>query len=295
MLAGQPVNDELEASHVRLDLQARREPAMNCASATGSWGNQQESLERIDQTTTPTASSARSHEIKIDQSHRVLASTGSRDRQGGRVWLILGTLVASSGLAWIVISALALPFSLTWVGGWGGYRFFNPNAVSWIHPVQDLNSSARISDSNKEDRLQNRGTIIRETDRKVPPKVPDSPNLFSSTEMIRWKPSPGAVPSAPSASKYSTAAPQHTASVEARAAKPYTQARLTPTPETRPTTIEGWTLREVVNGTAVLEGPGGIWKVRRGDTVPGVGRIVAIFRWGNRLMVATTKGLISTP
>ena len=32
-------------------------------------------------------------------------------------------------------------------------------------------------------------------------------------------------------------------------------------------------LREVINGTAVLEGPNGIWRVKRGDTVPGVGRV----------------------
>ena len=72
-------------------------------------------------------------------------------------------------------------------------------------------------------------------------------------------------------------------------------ARLAPVPETRPTTIDGWTLREVVNGTAVLEGPGGSLRVKRGDTVPGVGKVVAIIRWGNRLIVATSKGLISTP
>ena len=71
--------------------------------------------------------------------------------------------------------------------------------------------------------------------------------------------------------------------------------KLAPVPETRPTTIEGWTLREVTNGTAVLEGPNGTWRVTRGDTVPGVGRIEFIFRWGNRLMVATSSGLISTP
>jgi hypothetical protein len=66
-------------------------------------------------------------------------------------------------------------------------------------------------------------------------------------------------------------------------------------PETRPTTIEGWTLREVDNGTAVLEGPNGIRKVARGDTVPGLGRVDSIFRWGNHLIVATSRGLISTP
>ena len=65
-------------------------------------------------------------------------------------------------------------------------------------------------------------------------------------------------------------------------------------PETRPTTIEGWAIREVVGGTVVLQGPGGVWRVTQGDTVPGVGRIDSIVRWGSRWIVATTRGLIST-
>jgi hypothetical protein len=55
-----------------------------------------------------------------------------------------------------------------------------------------------------------------------------------------------------------------------------------PVPETRPTTIEGWILLEVKGGTAVLEGPNGVWSAIRGDTVPGVGKIDSIVRWGNR-------------
>ena len=47
----------------------------------------------------------------------------------------------------------------------------------------------------------------------------------------------------------------------------------TPVPETRPTTIEGWSVRDVNRSTAVLEGPTGVWKATRGDTVPGAGRI----------------------
>jgi hypothetical protein len=66
-------------------------------------------------------------------------------------------------------------------------------------------------------------------------------------------------------------------------------------PETRPTTIEGWTVREVVGGTVVLEGPDGVWRASRGETVPGVGRVDSIVRWGNRWIVATSRGLISTP
>jgi len=70
---------------------------------------------------------------------------------------------------------------------------------------------------------------------------------------------------------------------------------LAPPPETRPTTIEGWTVLEVRGGTAVLEGPDGIRTVTAGDTVPGLGRIDSVVRWGNRWIVATASGLIATP
>ena len=70
--------------------------------------------------------------------------------------------------------------------------------------------------------------------------------------------------------------------------------RLAAVPETRPTTIEGWSIREVVGGTAVLQGPTGIFRVAQGDTLPGVGRVDSIVRWGSRWIVATTRGLIST-
>jgi hypothetical protein len=68
-----------------------------------------------------------------------------------------------------------------------------------------------------------------------------------------------------------------------------------PTPEARPTTIEGWTVHEVSDGVAVLEGPNGIWRAKRGDAVPGVGRVESIVRWGNYWVVATSNGLVSTP
>ena len=60
--------------------------------------------------------------------------------------------------------------------------------------------------------------------------------------------------------------------------------------ETTPTTIAGWTLREVTNGTAVLQGPIGILRVTRGDTVPGLGKVTSIVRWGNGWVVATSAG-----
>jgi hypothetical protein len=85
--------------------------------------------------------------------------------------------------------------------------------------------------------------------------------------------------------------------IKKKTSSPHLQSRanLTPWPETRPTTIRGWTLRRITNGTAVLEGPNGIWRAMQGDTVPGVGRVESMVRWGNRVIVATSSGLISTP
>jgi hypothetical protein len=87
---------------------------------------------------------------------------------------------------------------------------------------------------------------------------------------------------------------QHT---ESKTSSPplHSQVKRIPVPETRLATIEGWMLREVTNGKAVLEGPNGIWTAKRGDTVPGVGRVESIVLWGARWIVATSSGLLSTP
>jgi len=69
-----------------------------------------------------------------------------------------------------------------------------------------------------------------------------------------------------------------------------------PAPETGPATITSWTVREVTNGTAVLQGPAGTWKVTLGDTVPGLGKVTSIVRWGNGWVVAMSAGYCtSTP
>ncbi|OKO69901.1 hypothetical protein [Bradyrhizobium sp. AS23.2] len=57
-------------------------------------------------------------------------------------------------------------------------------------------------------------------------------------------------------------------------------------------TIEGWRLRDVANGGALIEGRGGLYEVYAGDPVPGVGRVDAIRRQDGRWVVVTSKGLI---
>jgi hypothetical protein len=57
-------------------------------------------------------------------------------------------------------------------------------------------------------------------------------------------------------------------------------------------TVEGWVLRGVFNGVALIEGRRGIYEVYAGDPVPGAGRVDAIRRQDGRWVVVTSKGLI---
>jgi hypothetical protein len=66
-----------------------------------------------------------------------------------------------------------------------------------------------------------------------------------------------------------------------------------PKPEVaRLPTVEGWVLREVANGSALIEGRQGIYEVYAGDPVPGLGRVDAIRKQDGRWVVVTSKGLV---
>ena len=66
-----------------------------------------------------------------------------------------------------------------------------------------------------------------------------------------------------------------------------------PKPEVaRLPTVEGWVLREVANGGALIEGRRGIFEVYAGDPVPGLGRVDAIRKQDGRWVVVTSKGLV---
>ena len=100
----------------------------------------------------------------------------------------------------------------------------------------------------------------------------------------------GSIPKPSAMAASAVFAAQANANPVAMAARP----SLAPAPETKPTTIPGWSVVEVRDGTAVLEGPDGIKMAARGDMVAGIGRIDSIVRWGNRWIVATAHGLIAT-
>jgi hypothetical protein len=61
----------------------------------------------------------------------------------------------------------------------------------------------------------------------------------------------------------------------------------------QPTVVDGWRLRDVYRGTAVIQGRRfGMMEVEAGDVVPGVGKVEAIRKQDGRWVVVTPKGLI---
>jgi hypothetical protein len=64
---------------------------------------------------------------------------------------------------------------------------------------------------------------------------------------------------------------------------------------TKPGPIDGWVVRDVHRGTAIIEGRMGLIEVDQGDVVPGLGRVDAIRRQDGRWVVVTSKGLIMPP
>jgi hypothetical protein len=94
---------------------------------------------------------------------------------------------------------------------------------------------------------------------------------------------PAPVAAAPAAAK------EVTGSVSPPAATPVAAPKVE---VARLPTVEGWVLRDIANGSALIEGRRGMFEVYAGDPVPGLGRVEAIRRQDGRWVVVTTKGLI---
>jgi len=109
--------------------------------------------------------------------------------------------------------------------------------------------------------------------------------LSDAVDRLRTAPpvAPAAVAAAPVAAKEVTGSISPPAAAPASAPKAEV-ARLP--------TVEGWVLRDVADGAALIEGRRGMFEVYAGDPVPGLGRVEAIRRQDGRWVVVTSKGLI---
>lgn len=66
-------------------------------------------------------------------------------------------------------------------------------------------------------------------------------------------------------------------------------------PVAKPGIVDGWVVRDVRRGTALIEGRLGLIEVDQGDMVPGLGRIDAIRKQDGRWVVVTPRGLVMPP
>jgi hypothetical protein len=196
----------------------------------------------------------------------------------------------------VVTAGLVVALALGWAGGWGSYHAFAPAPASL--PL-DRTSLADCALASAPDSGCGAAKSDREAAQAAAPlqkaAVPAANGAGRGQEPARAASQKAAPPPTRDAAtpQQAAASPETTASLSRERTR--MSPRPVPVPETRPTTIEGWTVREVVGGTVVLEGPDGVWRAARGETVPGVGRVDSIVRWGNRWIVATSRGLISTP
>jgi hypothetical protein len=220
-----------------------------------------------------TAPDAANLEVEIFPEHAPWSATPP---QGGHV---LGS--DSSFPTVLIAGALLAALGLGWIGGSSSSLF--PGLPVSASLNQGLKSSSRALGSENEGigvtPAENRRDTIRPGRAHGSPQGPAQP-IAASADPIS------------SAAQQGTTSPNFAGTAVQQLGK--TASRPKAVPETRPATIEGWMVRDVVGGKAVLEGPNGIWKVTRGDTVPGVGTVESIVRWGNRWIVATSGGLITT-
>ena len=175
----------------------------------------------------------------------------------------------------LVTAALVASFGLGWAGGLNWPQF--ASELGLVEVAQKETPSPRISEARSSGRIEG----ARKT-----ASASDSPAIVGSI------PKPSTL--LPAGARLS-AGPASQANTGPSAAAIAMRQPLVAAPETKPATIPGWTVVDVRDGTAVLEGPDGIRMAARGDTVPGLGRVESIVRWGSRWVIATASGLIATP
>ncbi len=62
--------------------------------------------------------------------------------------------------------------------------------------------------------------------------------------------------------------------------------------QSKPVIVEGWVLRDIYRGRALVENHNGLYEVGPGGNLPGIGKVETITQQNGRWVVVTPKGLI---
>jgi hypothetical protein len=219
-------------------------------------------------------------------SPRVVSSRlpiGRRISRSAALFFIAGLIGVGATFAWQSQGDEANEMVRTWVASLASWA--SAPTTKWPpDTAADQPGSLPASQVSAQDTALPKTTPV--TQEPTPPTTATSPELAKPLEDAVKRDLVGAQHSVEQLAGKQEQAQEQKMSLPAS----QTPEKFTPAPETRPTAVADWTLREVIDGAAVLQRPTGIRRVTRGDTVPGLGRVNSIVRWGNRWIVATTNG-----
>src|SRR6266700_2730599 len=157
-------------------------------------------------------------------------------------------------------------------------------------PLQPGQIPSQGADNQTSDRLDRLERAEAESSAKIL-------RLNDATERLRaaMQSTPGMAaisppPPSPPAPRDSMGSASQTTGTSSLAARP------TPSPKVdaggRMPVIQGWSVRDVSHGVALIEGRSGFYEVNAGDPIPGLGRVDSIRRQDGRWVVVTSKGLV---
>jgi len=174
------------------------------------------------------------------------------------------------------------------------------NAMAAAKDVEHTASTASASGQAKlADKVERLAIAVQEPGRKLT-AIEGRLDRMESQIMttlagLSAKPAPAAAPAAPPAAETAARddAPAPKPAKVELPVKAEAPAKMEPPAKTEP--VDGWVLREVYNGAALVESRNRrLYEVMPGGILPGVGRVEAIQRRGTRWVVLTDKGFIGT-
>lgn len=153
-------------------------------------------------------------------------------------------------------------------------------------PAQKL---ARLGEAI--DRLEKRTAQLGATQAGATPAAGQSPGAPPTTLQAQAAAQGGPPAPMPAPHGGANAAPPALAPPATIASADVTAALGDPRPPAPPV-LNGWAVRDVRRGIALIEGRYGLVEVETGDQLPGVGRIESIRKQDGRWMVVTSRGVI---
>jgi hypothetical protein len=227
------------------------------------------------------------------------ASDGKPGMFGKRRAAALAAVVALAAVAGAVGGALA-------TAGMGGVVAAEPGAAAH-HALEDsisridteiaaLRTSLEQASKHTASQLGKSSDRLDRIEKAQAEPAAKLAKLSETVEKLRVAavtPVPAASVAAAPVAATPAAPKETTATVQTANAAPGPIPMPAPKPEVaRLPTVEGWVLRDVANGSALIEGRQGIFEVYAGDPIPGLGRIDAIRKQDGRWVVVTSRGLI---